>query len=350
MPTDREVLDRIEGLFSAKLETPFDEEYDSLVESLSFTAAPLADVETGELKRAWGSFLNHAFECGTRWEWPCNIGIAEWYCAHDMPHHAISVYEHLVAEIHQRGLVESEAEYLGAHREWLLQLFQLSSHQGLTERALHVASIIGDFHDEGFFGAVEYAEVIASIPSLRRREFAETVKQERLEAIGRCRELFGSLFEQLHDGTRRCAIEAEFMSGVSMRSIDPSAAPRCWSLVIESEFHRKVFLPNRVLRDFIKPPLRESQSCSIGSILCLMRKSREESAVRLVFDGLQGGSEIGCRERFMHIFDSIVREHRNRIAHAGDARRYTLKECEDFLKSVRDSRWIIELLSAFQPL
>jgi hypothetical protein len=57
MPTDRETLDSIEGLFSEKLETPFGEEYDSLIESLSFTCTPLDDLESGELKRLNRSFI-----------------------------------------------------------------------------------------------------------------------------------------------------------------------------------------------------------------------------------------------------------------------------------------------------
>lgn len=352
MPTDREVLDRIKGLFSEKLETPFDEEYDSLVESLSFTAAPLADVETGELKRVWGSFLNHAFECGTRWEWPCNIGIAEWYAAHGRPLHSVAVYEHLLREVHQRGLTEAEGEYCGALQEWLQRLFQLCQHQGLTERALHIAELIGDFHGEGVIGPAEYAEVLANIPALRRREAREAIEKERAEADRRYREDFGDLITELYDDTKRCLVQAEIMSAVSIRHIDPSAAPLCWSLAIESEFHNKVYEARKHRLDGILGETRRPKgrrTCGIGQMLVLVKETCSDSIKRPLVE-----REIPAWRKLLAVPDiveslNVIKEHRDQIAHVTERGMYTQARCSEFVRRIRESGWIIKFMQAIQP-
>lgn len=74
-------------------------------------------------------------------------------------------------------------------QEWLQELFKLCQHRGLTERALYVAELVGDFHDEGFFGIAEYAEVIGSVPS------RDDVNSERLSrrSATRPRDVIGQI-------------------------------------------------------------------------------------------------------------------------------------------------------------
>lgn len=76
IPSDRKGLEQIETTFSEKSGLPFDEDYDSFIESLSFSKICLDDVEPTELKRAWTNFLQGSFESNTLWEWPCNVGVA----------------------------------------------------------------------------------------------------------------------------------------------------------------------------------------------------------------------------------------------------------------------------------
>jgi len=189
MPSDREILDQIETMFSGKTETPFDADYNSFIESLSFSKTRLDDKDPTELKKAWTNFLRMALESDASWEWPCNVGMAEWYVTKERPLHAIAVYEHLLREIHRRGLVESKGEYGSMFQEWLQELFKLCQHRGLTERALYVAELVGDFHDEGFFGIAEYAEVIGSVPS------RDDVNSERLSrrSATRPRDVIGQI-------------------------------------------------------------------------------------------------------------------------------------------------------------
>lgn len=239
--SDRGALHKVEALFLAKCVTPFDGEYTSPLESLSFSRICFDGQERAEIKRAWTGFLRQVFESDTAWEWPCNVGIAEWYAAHERPLHAIAVSEHLLKQIQRKGLDESEREYISEFQEWLQRLFQLCQRQRLTERALHVAGLIGDYHEQGFFGSAEYAEVIASIPTLQHHEANEIIEKECDETVRRYRHEFGDLLAKLHPETARCLILAERVSVASIRGTDPSAAPLCWTLAIESEFHHKVY-------------------------------------------------------------------------------------------------------------
>jgi hypothetical protein len=347
--SDREILGQIEDLFAEKTETPFDEGYDSLVEALSFSRIGLDERDTTELKRAWTNFLRTTLENDASWEWPCNVGMAGWYSEKSRPLHAIAVYEHLLKEVHKKGLDESEAEYCGSFEEWLLRLFQLCQIQGLTERALHLAELIGDFHDEGFVGAAEYAEVIASVPTLRRREFGENIDKERSDATKRYREFFGELVDNLHHNTKRILIQAEVVSTETIRKVDPSAAPLCWSLAIESEFHHRVYEANKSRLDGMLGKARGRKTCGIGQIFELVEKTCSDPIKRPLIE-----REIPAWRRLLAIPDisgmlNVIKEHRNQIAHVTERGMYPLARCNEFVRRIRASGWIIEFLKAIQP-
>lgn len=343
MTSDREILDQIETMFSVKEETPFDEDYNSFIESLSFSRTRLDDKDPTELKKAWTNFLRGTLESDTSWKWPCNVGMAEWYATRKKPLHAIAAYEHLLREVQRRGLDESEGEYCGMFQEWLQKLFKLCNHPGFTERAIHVAGLIGDFHDEGFFGAAEYAEVIASIPALRRREFGKAIEKERDEAKRRYREYFGDLITELHDDTKRCLVQAEVMSAVSIRHIDPSAAPRCWSLAIKSEFHHKIYEASRRRLDGILGETRRpkgGKNCGIGQIFVLVEKTYSDPIKRPLIE-----REMPVWRRLLAVPDiveklNVIREHRDQIAHVTERGMYTQARCNEFVRRIRESGWI----------
>lgn len=352
MPSDREILDQIEAIFTEKSVTPFDEGYDSTIELLSFSAVRLDDAESDELKRAWINFIHGVFETDTSWEWPCNVGMAEWYEAHERPLHAISVYEHLLREVHRKGLNEAEGECCDALQGWLRRLFQLCQHQGLTERALHVAGLIGDFHDEGIVSPAEYAEVLANIPALRRREAKEVIEREHAEADRRYRKDFGDLVAKLHDDTKRCLVQAEVMSAVSIRHIDPSAGPLCWALAIESEFHHKVYDASRVHLDRVLDETRRPKgrrTCGIGQVLELVKKTCSDPIKRQLIE-----KEVPGWRRLLAVPDvveilKVVKEHRDQITHVTERGMYTPVRCNEFVRRVRESGWIVKFLQAIQP-
>lgn len=349
--SDRESLGRIESLFFEKCSTPFDGDYDSAIESLSFTEFRLNDADPTDLKRAWTHFLGGVIGENSSWEWPCNVGMAEWYAEHDRPLHAIAVYEHLLREVHKIGLDESEGEYCGKVQQWLQQLFDLCRRQGLAHRAIHVAGLIGDFHEEGVVGAVEYAEVLASIPALHRHELRETLEREHVEAERRYREVFCGLVAELHDDTKRILVQAELVSTETVRKIDPSAAPLCWALAVESEFHHKVYRRNKDRLDSIlgeRRP-RSKQTCGIGHIALLVEKTISDPLKRpLVEKAIAPWRKLLSVHHILEIL-TLIQEHRNQIAHVVERGIYTLERSNEFVKRVRESGWLTEFLSALQP-
>jgi hypothetical protein len=346
--SDRESLDQIEALFSEKCSTPFDSDYDSTIETLSFTASHLNDADSSGIRRAWSQFLKGIFGVDSSWEWPCNVGMAEWYAEHDKPLHALAVYEHLLREVQKKGLDDSRAEYCDSLQEWLLRLFDLCKPQGLTERAIYVAELIGDFHEEGVIGLVEYAGVLGSIPALRRREVAEIIDRESAEAERRYREVFGELVDNLHDDTKRILIQAEVVGTETVRKIDPSAAPLCWSLAIESEFHHRVYEANKYRLDGILGRPRGRKTCGIGQILELVEKTCSDPIKRPLIE-----REIPAWRRLLAIPDiiealNVIREHRDQIAHVTERGMYPQVRCNEFVRRIRESGWIVEFLKAIQ--
>ncbi len=350
MPSDREILDQIEAMFSEKSETPFDEDYDSFIESLSFSKTRLDDIDPTELKKAWTNFLRMALESDTSWEWPCNVGMAQWYATEEKLFHAIAVYEHLLREVRLRGLSEAEGEYCDMLQEWLQRLFQLCQNQGLTERALHIAETIGDFHGEGVIGPAEYAEVLASIPALRRRERREIIERECAEAEKHYRESFGTLIPKLHENTKRILIRAEEVSAEAVRKVDPAAAPLCWALAVEAEFDHKVYGLNKDRLDLIlgEERPRRRQKCGIGQISLLLKKTYNDPLKKPLVE-----KEISLWRRLLTVPDileilSLIQEHRNQIAHVTERGIYTQERSNEFVRRVRESGWLAELLSALQ--
>ena len=69
--SDREILGQIEELFAEKEKTPFDEDYNSFIETLSFSRTDLGERDSTELKIAWTNFLRATLEDYTSWGWPC---------------------------------------------------------------------------------------------------------------------------------------------------------------------------------------------------------------------------------------------------------------------------------------
>ncbi|OQW33842.1 MAG: hypothetical protein A4E20_12350 [Nitrospira sp. SG-bin2] len=352
--SDRESLGQIEALFSEKWSTPFDDGYDSTIKSLSFTESHLDDADSSDIRRAWTQFLKGIFGVHSSWEWPCNVGMAEWYAEHDKPLHALAVYEHLLREVQKQGLDDSRVEYCDALQEWLLRLFDLCEHQGFTERAIYIAGLIGDFQEEGVIGLVEYAGVLARLPGLRRHELRETIERERVEAERRYREVFGELVANLHDDTKQILIRAEIVGTEIVRKIDPSAAPLCWTLALEAEFYHKVYERNKDRLDVIlgsEAPGRR-QTCGIGKILLLVDKTISDPLRRPLIE-----KQIAVWSRLLsvphiHKMLALITEHRNQIAHVDVAKRgiYTLGHSNEFVRKVRESGWIVEFLSSLQPL
>src|SRR2546428_9218630 len=87
--TDGEILRCIDCLFhDVYSTTPFEEDYDQLIEALSVTKRPWVNLEAAALKRAWTNFLE---DNGSYLDWPLHQGFVQWYRSKEMPLHEIAV-------------------------------------------------------------------------------------------------------------------------------------------------------------------------------------------------------------------------------------------------------------------
>lgn len=342
--TDVQILEHIQELFECRGTEPDDEEYDPLISSLSFTKADLQRCDTHELKQAWTGFLKRAFGFETSWEWPCSFGLAQWYLFHDKLSHAIAVYEHLYTQIRRMEL----AEYEDTYERCLLKLLDLCVEERLTERARHVAELIGDYRDDGLISLDAYADVLLKKDALRYREMGEVIERDREEAKkSLCREI-GPLFAGFHDTTRKHVIEAELWSQGQLKGIDPIAAPLHWALAIESEFHHKLYSPNeealgKLLGDLRPKPGR---ACGVGQISKLIEVSGSSPIKKAIVE-----TKISAWRNLISVPDLLKRlkqisKDRNQIAHVASEGPYTKENSVEFVKHVRNSGWIFRFLSS----
>jgi len=342
--TDVQILEYIQELFWCRGTEPCDEEYDPLISSLSFTKADLQRCDTHELKRAWTGFLKRAFGFETSWEWPCSFGLAQWYLFHDKLSHAIAVYEHLYTQIRRMELAEYEDNY----ERCLLKLLNLCVEEGLTERARHVAELIGDYHDDGLISLDAYADVLLEKDALRYREMGEVIERDREEAKKNLRREIGSLLAGLHDTTRKHVIEAELWSQGQLKGIDPIAAPLHWALAIESEFHHKIYNPNQeVLGELLgvfRP--KPGRTCGVGQISKLIEVSSSSPIKKAIVEKkISAWRNLVAVPGLVRILKEISKD-RNRIAHVASEGPYTKENSVEFVKHVRNSGWIFRFLSS----
>lgn len=341
---DLQVLNQIDNLFCQTGETPFDERYDPYIYSLSFTCTMLDDADIEELKTAWSKFLIQAFDCETSWEWPVNLAMAQWYQSKGMLAHAIAVYEHLYTEIRGGEL----REYQDVFQECLTSLFQVCEERGMISRARHVAELIGDYYQDGLIDAATYAEVLAIQGALKYREMGRIINEDRDIAKQRLFNEHGSLLNGLHPPTVKLIIEAEVWSHFRVLGLDPSAAPLCWTLAIEAEFHSKVFRPYRqILENAFDTPPKKHQSCSIGQILHLIGNYESKPFMRSEY--IRSGAPTDFISEENRNITKIINEHREQFAHITQKGIYTSNRCKEFLRIVRDSGWIFRFLKSLQP-
>ncbi len=260
----------------------------------------------------------------------------------------MAVFEHLLKQVQRLGTDYAIGEYCDEFQEWLKQLFRLCQRQRMTERALHVGRLIGDYYEEGLFKPADYAEVIADMSVLQHYELSEKLERERAEAERRYNRDFHEVKGRVHPDTERCLIQAELMSTSNMRKIDASAAPLCWALAIESEFHHKVFATNggklaRLLG--IKRSSGPGMTASFREIITMLQKDAIDRTL------IEKEVPTWCNVLAVPAIVEnlrLVQNHRNQIAHIKNVGPYSTSRCEEFIEQIRDSGWICKLLSSLQ--
>ena len=347
--TDGEILNLIGKGFDLFCEVPFGNHYDHLIERLAFTHKKLETDDAGKLKTAWTSFLN---EVDVAFGWPLSEGMAGWYEEREMYAHATAVYEHLYTLVRRGELGHGDFDQRSDSNEssfletWLIHLVKLYSRQKQSERARHFCELIDDYSDDGYVSPVGSAEAISWKDELSRAAMNPRFQADLDLARDTLKHEFDR-FDDLHNMTKEFVVGAELWSNNPWININPWIIPLRWAQAIESEFHHKVFMPNRhQIKDLLgDDKLRE---CTLGQIMKVLKK--EVSDVGLLSEILAAM----CNSEFLASQDTldkldIVRIARNRVAHGSKKKTYALEDGHDFLRKIRETNWAFRFLDALQP-
>lgn len=354
VPTDRELLNLIGKGFDLICEIPFGSDYDHLIERLSFTDRELRVDDTGKLKTAWTKFLNKAdteFD-----ELTLSEGVAGWCEEREMHAHAIAVYEHLYTLV-RRGklgpdhfdqrLDSSERSLLEIWLGSLVSLYYYRLKQ--PDRARHFCELIDDYSDDGYVSPVGSAEAISWKDELSRAAINPRFQVDLDAAQNRLRHEWGSLFDDLHNRTKKFVVGAELWSDKHWIKINPRSVPLRWALSIESEFHYQVFQPNRhqIEKLLGEDAPRRNQICGLGQIISVLEKAGANVGLGCILATMRDSTFLTSRDTLAKL--NVVRNDRNRVAHASEREVYTLAECLDFVEKIRKTKWIFKFLDALQP-
>ncbi len=343
--TDMELMEIIWTALSRSEMPDFkqDEELDPFLRCLSFSRTSLNQLDDDSLGRAWTNFrprLPEVLRTDDR-----DDLIALWYYSQKMWTHAISVYEHLYAEI--RGT--ERVNELDWHGWWVFQLWRACLKGGRRRRAQQLCNRIMEYLDDGLLSGDYRLEFLLSEIDLRHDTLSEQIAQERCEAEARLLSKYPALLSEVHKHSKSLFIEAELWAVPWLRELEPTAAPRRWALAIEKEFHCKVIEPNwRALEGILKDVVKKDQSLSPGQISYLIKNSGSNLGIKAVFAALRGGAVLSPRSGTIEKLN-LVAEHRKHMGHAHKGGLYDKNMCEQFLVAICDSEWVFQFLEAIQP-
>jgi hypothetical protein len=318
--------------------------FETLMNSLTFTRMSLA---SDELRRAWSDFVRQQLGCGgsldeSEWTAQCDGVMARGFEHLEKTTQAASVYEHILAEI-----IRGNPDYHGEAEPCLLNLFKYYNAKGLTKRARELAMLMGMWNEEGLIDPESYFYVLEQDTRLSYKERGEIVDRDRDLARERLKLEFGDTIDRLHSSTKSLVIDAELWSDPRMQSLEPFAGPLRWALAIESEFHHKIYSPNReVLGNLLgeeRPKIE--QTCGLGQIIKLI-KSGSNQISRTMLE-----KKLPVWHEFVSVSDlgtmlKRISDDRNQIAHASSKGTYTKKNSSEFVRVVRKSGWIFQFLSS----
>ena len=350
--TDRDRLEWIAQMVcNPEIESA--QHFETLVTSLSFTKDT---IDPDNLKRAWKDFLTSETSRDSatsveEWNVACDLVMARYFERLGKTAQSISVYEHILSEV-----IGGDPNYRDGAEDCLFKLFEHYVKGESGRRAREILTLIRTYNENDLVSDERYYAVLPQETELFYRELGEAVDRDRCLVEERLRLEFGDTFEKLHAITKSHIVDAELWSDDRMRNLEPSAGPRRWVLAVESEFHHKVFQPNRVVLERAlqgnRPEslLRPEQSCSIGQIALLVKKAGSGrpayALITAVFRKLRGRQKFADAQLDI---PEVVPTHRARFAHVTEGGTYTQEECNDFMKKVRDSEWVYQFLLALQP-
>ncbi len=352
--TDGEILNLIGKGFDLFCEVPFGNHYDHLIERLSFTHSELEVDDERKLKTTWTTFLNEADT--TFDELILSEGVAGWYEEREMYAHAIAVYEHLYTLVRrgELGCDHFDQRFDSSERSlleiWLGSLVSLYYYRlKQPERARHFCELIEDYYNDDYVSLVGSAEAISWRDELSRAAINPRFQTDLDAAQNRLRHEYGSLFDDLHNRTKKFVVGAELWSDKHWIKINPWSVPLRWALSIESEFHYQVFQPNRhqIERLLGDDAPRRNQICGLGQIITVFEEAGPNVGLSCILAPKRNREFLTSRDTLAKL--KVVRNDRNRVAHASERNAYTLAESLDFVEKIRKTKWVFKFLDALQP-
>jgi hypothetical protein len=319
--------------------------FETLINSLSFTQTSLAN---DELRHAWSDFVKQQFARDgsldkSEWTARCDRVMAHCFEHSEKIAQATSVYEHILAEI-----IRGNPDYHEEAEPCLLKLFNFYNSLGITPRARELATLIGMWSDEGLIDPESYFDVLKQQTRLFYKELGELVDRDRTLAMERLKIEFGDTFDNLHPSTRNLVIDAELWSDGRMQNLEPSAGPLRWALSIESEFHHKVYGPNKeVLRGLFseKERPKPEYTCGLGQIVILIKSGSNQMSRTMLEKKLPGWHRLLSVSGLVTMLERIGRD-RKQIVHVSSKGTYTKESSSEFVRDVRKSGWVFEFLSS----
>ena len=341
--TDAELLEIILDASSLINKPEFDQEddLDPYMDSLTFTTASLVEADGESLKAAWSEFLGKTFlDMKDRADDHYDI-VAAWYFSKEMWSHSVAVYEHLYRQVRSVELVNDQE----SHAWWVLQLWKSCVKRGLKQRARELFGRISEYHDDGEISFADYDEVLRKEGELRYSEIYETINRDRHLAESRLQIEIGSVFDRLHDSTKRRIVDAELWSDDRMLNLEPLLGPLFWAQVIESEFHHKVYGPNKEVLGGLLVEKEREQTCGLGQIVNLIRSGSKQNSKTILEKKLPVWHQLLSVSGLVPMLERIRRD-RNQIAHASSQGTYTKESSSKFVRDVRKSGWVFKFLSS----
>jgi hypothetical protein len=350
--TDRDRLELI-ALMPRSPEIQSAQHLEALVTQLTFVNEA---IDPEDLRTAWKKFLTSLSSCDSpslppEWNSKCDWVMARCFEELGKRMHSVSVCEYMLSQ-----MIGGDPDYHKYAEECLFGLFEYYFESKPSRRAREILTLITTYCENDFISDDRYYAVLPKETELFYREKGEVVDRDRHLVEERLRLELMEAFDKLHAATRIHLIDAELWSEGHMRRDEPTAGPRRWVLAIESEFHYKVFKPNREILERAlqgnrpESPLRPEQSCSIGQIAGLVKKAGSgrptDKLVAAVFGRLRGHRKFVSGQ--LNI-PEVAPKHREKFAHVKEEGPYAQDDCDDFIRQVRASGWIYQFLLALQP-
>jgi len=282
--------------------------------------------------------------------------VAGWYEEREMYAHAIAVYEHLYTLVRrgELGCDHFDQRFDSSERSlleiWLGSLVSLYYYRlKQPERARHFCELIEDYYNDDYVSLVGSAEAISWRDELSRAAINPRFQTDLDAAQNRLRHEYGSLFDDLHNRTKKFVVGAELWSDKHWIKINPWSVPLRWALSIESEFHYQVFQPNRhqIEKLLGDDAPRRNQICGLGQIITVFEKAGPNVGLSCILAPKRNREFLTSRDTLARL--KVVRNDRNRVAHASERNAYTLAESLDFVEEIRKTKWVFKFMDALQP-